>query len=66
MFILQEAYIFFYIRKVADRKFRDPALKFSFFDFLSKDLYNDIYDLGVLYNFESPTESLTTVDCLIF
>jgi len=25
---------------------------------LSKDLYNDIYDLGVQYNFEKTTESL--------
>ena len=25
---------------------------------MSKDLYNDIYDLGVLYNFENPTESI--------
>jgi hypothetical protein len=30
-------------------------------NFLSKDLYSDIYDLGVLYNFENPTESLPMV-----
>ena len=60
------------IRKVADRKFqkkgeitlkmsvlsRDITLNFAYFNLLSKDLYNDIYDLGVLYNFENPTESL--------
>ena len=37
---------------------RDITLKFAYFDFLSKDLSNDIYDLGVLYIFENPAESL--------
>ena len=40
---------------------RDLALIFAHFDFLSKDLYNDIYVLGVLNNFENQTESLYTI-----
>lgn len=34
------------------------VIKFVYFDFLSKDIYNNICDFGVLSNFENPAESL--------